>query len=96
MNGSRSVRFADLGCLRRSAADFARLAGRLHQSVVEPVFGLRLAVAAFALGDFVFMMRENQIEPAAVDVECFAQDASAHRRAFDMPARPAFAPWAIP
>ena len=57
----------------RPPADFARLAGRLHQAVVQPIFGLRLAVAAFALGDFVFMVREDEIEPAAVDVERFAQ-----------------------
>ena len=53
---------------------------------MHPVFGLRLAVAAFALRDFVFVMREDEVEPAAVDVERFAEQSSAHGRAFDMPA----------
>jgi hypothetical protein len=42
------------------------------------------------------MMREDEVEPAAVDVEHLAQDLARHRRAFDMPARPAAAPGRIP
>ena len=63
---------------------------------MHPVFGQRLAVAAFALRDFVFVMRKDQVEPAAVNVERLAQDPAAHGRALDVPARPAFAPGAVP
>jgi hypothetical protein len=42
-----------------AAANFAHLGGRLHQSVVEPIFCLRFAVSAFALGDFIFVVRKN-------------------------------------
>ena len=61
-----------------------------------PVVDHRLGVAAFALGDFVFVVGEQKIEPAAVDVECLAQELAAHRRAFDVPARAALAPGAVP
>ncbi|MPM77053.1 hypothetical protein SDC9_124052 [bioreactor metagenome] len=49
-----------------------------------------------ALGDLVFMVREDQVLPAAVDIKRFAEDRHAHRRALDMPARPALAPGGIP
>ena len=68
----------------------------LHQAVVHPVLGQRLAVAAFALGDFVFVMREDQVEPAAVDVERLAQHAAAHGRALDVPARAGLCPRGCP
>ena len=41
-------------------------------------------------------MREDQIEAAAVDIEGLAEMRLAHRRAFDVPARPAPAPRAVP
>src|SRR5262245_12212421 len=66
-SGTRSARIT-----RRSPADFSRFGGGLHQSVVQPVLGLRLAVSTFALRDLVFVVRENQVEPAAVDVERLA------------------------
>ena len=66
------------------------------QAVVHPVFGERLAGGAFALGEFVFVMREQQVHPAAVDVEGFAEVFHAHGRALDVPAGPALAPGRIP
>src|SRR5437763_620506 len=63
---------------------------------MQPVSCLRLAVAAFYLGDVVLVMREDEVEPTAVKVERLAEDSAAHRRAFDMPARPAFAPRTVP
>ena len=42
------------------------------------------------------MVREHQVEPAAVDVERFAQILHAHGRALDVPAGPALAPRAVP
>ncbi len=61
-----------------------------------PVGGHRFAVATFALGDFVFVVGEHQVEPATVDVERFAQQFAAHRGALDVPARSTFAPGAVP
>ena len=45
-----------------------------------------------ALRDLVLMMREDQVEAAGMDVEGLAQMLGAHRRAFDVPARPPPAP----
>ena len=73
----------------------ARGAGA-EQAVVGPVADHRLGVAAFALGDFVFVVREHEVEAAAVDVERFAEQLLAHGRAFDVPAGPAVAPGAVP
>ena len=42
-------------------------------AVVHPEFGEGFSVGRFTLGDFTFMMREFQIEAAAVDVEGFAK-----------------------
>src|SRR6185437_9222280 len=105
--GARAFGFAELAGLLRglvAGIDFARVATtdladfarRLHQAVVHPVFGLRLAVGAFALRDFIFVVREDQIESAAVNVERLAQQLAAHGRALDVPTRATFAPRAIP
>ena len=56
-----------------SAADFAGVFPLSQQPVVQPVLHHRLAVAALALGQLVFMMRKHQVQAAAVDVESFAQ-----------------------
>src|SRR5262249_52398987 len=77
-------------------ADFAHLVAGLHQAVVKPVFGLRLAVAALALGNFVLVVWKDQVEAPTVDVEGLAQQAAAHGRAFDMPAGASLAPGAVP
>src|SRR5579884_4397078 len=53
-------------------------------------------MGADALRDLVLVVRENQVEPAAVNVEGLAEGALAHRRAFDVPAGTAAAPWARP
>ncbi len=49
-----------------------------------------------ALRDLVLVVRKDEIEPAAVNVEGLAQKRLAHRRAFDVPAGPAAAPRALP
>ena len=51
---------------------------------------------ATALRDFVFVMRENKIEPAAVNIEGCAQMRFRHCRTFDMPARTPTAPRTVP
>ncbi len=64
---------------------------------MHPVTGeLGLRVGATALRDFVLVMREHQIDPAAVNIEGLPQILLAHRRAFDMPARAPVAPRAFP
>ncbi len=51
---------------------------------------------AVALGALVLVVREDQVEAAAVDVELLAELAHRHGGALDVPARPAVAPtgWA--
>ena len=62
----------------------------LHEGVVHPVFG-KLAVAArFCLSDFVFVVGEDKIHAAAVDVQ--GQVGFGHGRALDVPAGAAIAP----
>src|SRR4051812_20895468 len=58
--------------------------------------GLALAEAAAGLGDLVLMMREDEVEPTAVDIKAFAQMLRRHGRAFQVPAGPAPAPRAVP
>src|SRR5579863_6103457 len=53
-------------------------------------------MGADALGDLVLVVREDEVEAAAVDVEGLAQGLLAHRRALDVPARPAAPPRALP
>ena len=79
-----------------SSADFPRRLSRLHEAVVHPVPRERLARAAFRLGQLVFVMREHQVESAAMNVKCFAQIFHAHGRALDMPAGAARSPGAVP
>jgi hypothetical protein len=55
-----------------------------------------VAEGAARLGDFVFVVREDQVDAAAVDVEDFAQMLPAHGGAFDVPAGAAAAPGAVP
>ena len=52
--------------------------------------------AALGLSDFVFVMGENQIAAAAVEVKGFAKILHAHGGAFDVPARATIAPGAGP
>ena len=64
-----------------------------HESVVHPIPDEGLSGAGFGLGDLVFMMGEDEVQPAAVDVECLGlQVLQAHDRAFDVPPRPPRAP----
>src|SRR4051794_39457973 len=63
------------------------LAFDLKEAIVHPHARERMtAMRPFALRDFVFMMRKDKIDSAAMNVEGLAQQSLAHRRAFDMPA----------
>src|SRR6266853_3424383 len=70
---------------------------RGEEAVMQPVAReRRAAMGADALGDLVLVVREDEVEPAALDVEGLAEGLLSHRRAFDVPARPAALPWAVP
>ena len=56
-----------------------------NKTVVHPEPGHGLAKRAFALCDFVFMVRKLQISPATMDIKAFAQGLAAHGRAFNVP-----------
>src|SRR5437660_3923829 len=57
---------------------------------MDPEPDERLPGRAFRLCNLVFMVREDQIDPAAVYVEGFSQVFHRHRRALEMPTGPAF------
>jgi len=63
---------------------------------VKPVAHEWTAGGAFALGDFVFMMRKDQIDAAQMQIESLAEILHRHGRAFDMPTRPATADAGFP
>ena len=68
-----------------------------NETIVEPVVNEGMATSAtFGLSDFVFMVRENKVTAATVEVEAFTQIFHAHGRAFNVPARTAFTPRAGP
>ena len=64
----------------------------VDEAVVHPGVHERAAAGGAALGDLVLVVRELQVESAAVDVEVRAQQRHRHRRALDVPARPPVAP----
>jgi hypothetical protein len=62
----------------------------LQESVVHPHARHALhAERAAALGELVLVVREHEVDAAAVDVEGVAQMLARHGRALDVPARPA-------
>ena len=63
---------------------------------MHPDFGHRLTMAALTLRNFIFVMRENEIQSAPMDIKSLSQKATAHRRTFDMPTRSSPAPGALP
>ena len=73
------------------------LAGHVEEAVVHPhPRELAAAVGADALGQLVLMVREDQVDAAAVDVDGQAELALDHRRAFDVPAGAPRTPGAVP
>jgi len=55
-----------------------------------------LAGERFGLGDFVFVMREDQVDAAGVDIERGAEVLDGHHGAFDVPAGPPVADRRVP
>src|SRR6478609_8377374 len=60
----------------------------LEEAVMQPVIGHdRRVEGATRLGDLVLMVREDEVDAAAMDVESLAEMLPRHGRAFDVPAR---------
>ena len=59
---------------------------------MEPMRGELPAAGALALSDLIFVVGENQINPAGVEVEGIAEVFFDHRRALEVPAGAALAP----
>ena len=66
------------------------------ETIVQPISSECAAVCRFGLSDFVFMVRENQVFAASVDIECIAQVMFGHYGAFNVPAGSAFTPRGCP
>src|SRR5512135_3562714 len=63
---------------------------------MKPVVHKLLAGVSLALRYFVLVVRKDEVFATGMDVEGLAQMLESHRRALDMPARPAGAPWTVP
>ena len=59
---------------------------------MHPEADERLAGQAFGLGDLSFVVREDEVAAPAMYGEGFTEVLHTHRRALDVPARPALAP----
>ncbi len=68
----------------------------VQEGIVHPVMDERLSVCALGLGDFILMVREDQILAAGVDVDGISKIPLAHDGALDVPAGTALAPGGIP
>ncbi len=68
----------------------------IQKAIMQPVFCKNFAIACFALGNLIFMVRENQILAAGMDVNLLPQIFSGHHGTFNMPARPALTPRRLP
>ena len=72
------------------------LVAHLDHAVVHPEPGERLTAGGLGLRDLVLVVGEDQVRSAAMDLEVHAQERLGHRRALDVPARPALAPGRVP
>ena len=63
---------------------------------MQPVMNGRFAQQRLALRYLVLVVREDQVVPATVDVDLFAENGQVHGRALDVPAGTAFAPRGFP
>src|SRR5688500_4249814 len=64
----------------------------VEEAVVHPDLGELPAGGAAGLRDLVLVMRELEVESAAMDVEMIAELLRRHRGALDVPAGSSFAP----
>ena len=68
------------------------------KAIMQPILGKAVFIpnAGLTLGNLIFMMRENEVTAAAMEVKLLTEVFQRHRRTLDMPAWTAFAPGAVP
>ncbi len=88
--GARRVSLFEKVAQRVEIPRRLRHLGAFNQEVLRmnPVAHKRLAVRRLALRDFVFMVRENKVNAAGMDIDSAAEYFAHHRRAFYVPAGP--------
>ena len=69
-----------------------------NEAVVQPILGkaVFIAQASLRLCNLVFMMREDQVTSATMEIKFLAEIFQRHRGAFNVPARTTFSPGAVP
>ena len=72
------------------------LSGNGDHIVMHPIVHRLMSLCCHALGNFTLMVREHQIESAAMNIEFLAEIFLSHSGAFEMPPREALAPWGRP
>ena len=65
---------------------------KLQHAIVDPVAGEFHPGIRLGLGDLVFVVREDQVIAAAVDIDLLAEFGQVHGRALDVPAGASLAP----
>ena len=63
---------------------------------MHPIICKGGTVAAFALCDFIFVVREYKVLTAAMDIDGLSEITAAHSRAFNVPAGTALTPGRFP
>jgi len=61
--------------------------------IVDP---LVIIIEGFRLSNFIFVMRESQIDTTRVDIKRSFENLAGHGRAFNMPTRSSFTPRRLP
>ena len=69
---------------------------RQEKGAMAPESGKRPAGCRFRLGDLVLVVREDEVDAAAMDVEGLAKEIQRHRGALQVPAGPAAPPRRVP
>ena len=64
-----------------------------YQVVVDPIVHSLGSARSLVLGDLAFMVWEEKVHAASVDVEFAAQVLLAHGGALQVPSRETFSPW---
>ncbi len=67
-----------------------------HEPIMHKVLDKGFPCGCFRLSNFVFMMRENKIPAATVDIEGLTEVLRTHGRTLDMPSRSSLAPGTRP
>ena len=68
----------------------------VQEGIVHPVSCKRLVIGCLGLCDLIFMMREDQILSAGMNIDLFAEITFAHDGALNVPAGTSLTPAGIP